>query len=108
MCPRNAQTGVEIVVAGMKEGIGARTVPAASAEIERSGVVTYGMQGVKNVVADSGRDREMGSRFPLILRIAEVLNLALPYKRKNRGIGGGTHVVVLETGRRGVGQCPAF
>ena len=108
MCPRDAETRVEIVVAGMKEGIGAWAVPAASAEIERNVVVAHGMQGVEKVVADSGRDRQIGSRFPFVLHIAEVLSLALPHQRQNRGIGGGAHVVVLESGRRGVGQGSAL
>src|ERR1039458_8137129 len=66
------------------------------------------MQSVEEVVADSGRDSKIGSRFPFVLHITPILSLALPYQRKKRSIGGRAHAVVEESGRRGVGQRSAL
>ena len=43
----------------MEERVGTRTIAAAGAEIERNIIVVNGVQGIKEVVADAGRDRQI-------------------------------------------------
>src|SRR6185437_16845313 len=81
--PCNAYPRVEIPIAGMKEGVRARAEPAAGAEIEWNRLVIDGVQGVKEVVANSSRDGQIGRRSPFVLHIAEILCFALPHQWKN-------------------------
>src|ERR1700748_549607 len=92
----------------MKERIGTRAIAAAGGEIEWNIVVADGVQGVEEVVTDSGCDGEIGSDLPFVLRVREVLRFALTHQGQDRGVGGGTHVVVHERGGRGVSQCSAL
>ena len=94
--PGDAQARVEIGVARMKEGIGARAVSPARAEIERDVVITDGVERIEKVVAYSGGDGQVWSGFPFVLNVAEVLRLPLPRQRQDCGVRRRTHVVVQE------------
>jgi len=107
MRPRDADSGVDVIVTRVEVGIRIRAESATGRKVERNASAIQRGEGVEHIVAEAGVDGQLRCDFPFVFHLCPRHVLPLTHQREYGHIGGCAHLVVQKVSRGGIAQSAA-